>query len=45
MSQIIDLVMVPEDKLKPMISQAARENYVIKYVETKFPELKDQPCK
>ena len=45
MSQMIDLVMVPEDKLKPMISQAARENYVIEYVETKFPELKDQPSK
>ena len=42
MSQLIDLVMVPEDKLKPMISQAARENYVINFTEAKYPELKDQ---
>ena len=38
MSQLIELVKVPEDKLKPLISQASRENYVIKYAETK--ELK-----
>lgn len=40
MSQLIELVKVPEDKLKPLISQASRENYVIKYAETKHPELK-----
>ena len=43
MSQLIELVKVPEDKLKPLISQASRENYVIKYAETNHPELKDQP--
>ena len=41
MSQLIELLKVPEDKLKPLISQASRENYVIKYVETKYPELID----
>ena len=43
MIQLIGLVKVPEDKLKPLISQASRENYVIKYAETKFPELKESP--
>ena len=41
MSQLIELVEVPEDKLKPLISHASRENYVIKYAETKYPDLKD----
>ena len=40
MSQLVELAKVPEDKLKPLISQASRENYLIKYVETKYPELK-----
>ena len=43
MIQLIGLVKVPEDKLKPLISQASRENYVIKYAVTKFPELKESP--
>ena len=43
MAQLIELIEVPEDKLKPLISQASRENYVIKYLEAKYPELKDQP--
>ena len=43
MSQLVELAKVPEDKLKPLISQASRENYVIKYAETKYPELNDQP--
>ena len=43
MAQLIELIEVPGDKLKPLISQASRENYVIKYVETKYPELKYQP--
>ena len=42
MSQLIELIEVPEEMLKPLISQASRENYVIKYVETKYPELKEQ---
>ena len=42
MSQLIELVKVPEDKLKPLISQASRENYVIKYAETKYPELNQE---
>ena len=42
-SQLIELIEVPEDKLKPLISQVSRENYVIKYAETKFPELKESP--
>ena len=42
MSQLIELVKVPEDKLKPLISQASRENYVIKHAETKYPELNGQ---
>lgn len=41
MAQLIELIEVPEDKLKPLISQASRENYVIKYAETKYPELKE----
>ena len=41
MSKLIELLEVPEDKLKPLISQASRENYVIKYAETKYPELKE----
>ncbi|MGB1571769.1 MAG: hypothetical protein ACPHAT_03595 [Candidatus Poseidoniaceae archaeon] len=41
MSLLIELVKVPEDKLKPLISQASRENYVIEYAETKYPELKE----
>ena len=41
MSQLIELVEVPEDKLKPLISQESRENYVIKYAETKYSELKE----
>ena len=41
MSKLIELVEVPEDKLKPLISQASRENYVIKYAETKYSELKE----
>ena len=40
MAQLIGLIEVPEDKLKPLISQASRENYVIKHAETKYPELK-----
>lgn len=43
MFELIELVKVPEDKLKPMIRQESRENYVIEYAETKFPELKEQP--
>jgi hypothetical protein len=35
------LVKVPEDKLKPLISQTSRENYVIEYAEIKYPELKE----
>lgn len=42
MAQLIELIEVPEDKLKPLISQASRENYVIKHAETKYPELKEQ---
>ena len=42
MSQLIELVEVPEDKLKPLISQASRENYVIKFAETKHPELNQE---
>ena len=45
MSQLIELTEVPEDNLKPLISQASRENYVIKYIETKHPELKGYPSK
>ena len=41
MSLLIELVKVPDDKLKPLISQVSRENYVIKYAETNHPELKD----
>ena len=41
MSQLIELVKVPEDKLKPLISQASRENYVSKFAETKFADLKE----
>lgn len=41
MSLLIELVKVPEDKLKPLISQASCENYVIEYAETKYPELKE----
>lgn len=41
MSLLIELVKVPEDKLKPLISQASRENYVIEYADTKYPELKE----
>ena len=41
MSQLIELIEVPEDKLKPLISQASRENYVIKFAETNYPELKE----
>ncbi|MBJ62497.1 MAG: hypothetical protein CMB57_04510 [Euryarchaeota archaeon] len=40
-SQLIELAKVPEDKLKPLISQASRENYVIKYADTKHPQLKE----
>ncbi|MGB2156415.1 MAG: hypothetical protein ACPIBN_06555 [Candidatus Poseidoniaceae archaeon] len=43
MSKLVELVKVPKDKLKPMITQESREKYVIKYAETKFPELKEQP--
>ena len=42
MFQLIELVKLPEDKLKPIIRQESRENYVIRYAETKFPELKEQ---
>ena len=45
MSQLIELVEVPEDKLKPLISQASRENYVIKYAETKHPVLNQETKK
>lgn len=41
MSLLIELVKVPDDKLKPLISQESRENYVIKYAETKYSELKE----
>ena len=41
MSKLIELVEVQEDNLKPLISQASRENYVIKYADTKYPELKE----
>ena len=43
MFKLIELVKVPKDKLKPMIRQESRENYVMEYAETKFPELKGQP--
>ena len=39
MSKLIELVNVPDEKLKPLIGQASRENYVIKYAETKYPEM------
>lgn len=42
MAQLIELIEVPEDKLKPLISQASIENYVIEYAETKYPELNQE---
>ena len=46
MSKLIELVKVPDEKLKPLISQASRENYVIKYAETKcHPQLLGSPLK
>ena len=43
MFQLIELVKLPENEVKRIISQESREKYVIEYAETKFPELKEQP--
>tara|TARA_B100000925_G_C21719497_1_gene350287 strand:- start:16 stop:477 length:462 start_codon:yes stop_codon:yes gene_type:complete len=42
MFKLIELVLVPDEKLKSMISQTSRENFVIEYSESKFPELKQE---